>query len=224
MQDVRPKLGEALPDRVVIQPMGVDTDRLHRTAPYQPPQPGETLRLFTCARLHLVKGHIDVLQAVRLLLDRGMDVRLEIAGEDDAGGGGFHTVLDEKIQELGLQDHVTLMGAVPEETVRAKLFEAHLFVLASWSEPLGVAYMEAMSCEVPVIGTDAGGVRELITDGQDGILVPPKAPEALADAISDLASDPKKCLGLSAVGRRTVVDRFGAGRGADTLIREASRV
>ncbi|CUH64606.1 Putative glycosyltransferase EpsD [Thalassovita gelatinovora] len=223
VQDIRPKLGDALPDRVVIQPMGVDTDRLHRTTPYQPPQPGETLRLFTCARLHLVKGHVDALQAVRLLLDRGMDVRLEIAGEDDAGGGGFHTVLAEKIQDLGLQDHVMLLGAVPEETVCAKLFEAHLFVLASWSEPLGVAYMEAMSCEVPVIGTDAGGVRELITDGQDGILVQPKAPETLADTIAALAADPQKCLGLSAAGRWTVVDRFGAGRGADTLIQEATR-
>ncbi|MDX1780737.1 MAG: exopolysaccharide biosynthesis GT4 family glycosyltransferase EpsE [Thalassovita sp.] len=223
LQDIKPKLGDALPDRVVIQPMGVDTDRLRRDAPYQPPQPGEPLHLFTCARLHQVKGHQDVLQALRVLLDRGVDLRLEIAGEDDAGGGGFHTVLDGMIADFGLQDRVTLLGAVPEETVREKLLQAHVFVLASWSEPLGVAYMEAMSCEVPVIGTDAGGVRELITDGQDGVLVPPKSPRVLADAITALAGDPETCLRLSKAGRLTVVDRFGAGRGAGTLIREATR-
>ncbi|MBR9650566.1 exopolysaccharide biosynthesis GT4 family glycosyltransferase EpsE [Thalassovita aquimarina] len=223
LQDIRPKLGAALPDRVVIQPMGVDTDRLRRDAPYDPPRPGGVLRLFTCARLHQVKGHLEALQAMRLLLDRGLDVRLEIAGEDDVGGGGFHAVLDQRIAELGLQDHMTLLGAVPEETVRDKLLGAHLFVLASWSEPLGVAYMEAMSCEVPVIGTDAGGVRELISDGRDGVLVPPKSPEALADAIAALAGDPEMCRRLSRAGRQAIVDRFGAGRGADTLIREASR-
>lgn len=223
LADIRPKLGDALPDRVVIQPMGVDTDRLRRDAPYEPPREGETLRLFTCARLHLVKGHQDVLQAVRMMLDQGIDVQLEIAGEDDSGGGGFHTVLDDKIAELGLSGHVTLLGAVPEEVVRDKLLAAHIFVLASWHEPLGVAYMEAMSCGVPTIGTDAGGVRELISDGQDGVLVPPKSPEALVDAVKALAADPERCRRLSAAGRQTVVDRFGAGRGADTLIREASR-
>jgi glycosyltransferase involved in cell wall biosynthesis len=104
--------------------------------------------------------------------------------------------------------------------VRNHLTAAHAFVLASWAEPLGVAYMEAMSCEVPTIGTAAGGVPELITDGQDGILVPPKNPEALATALLQLAADPALANRLSQAGRARVVAGFDSSRGADMLIRE----
>lgn len=214
------QLGDALPKRLPLQPMGVDTSAFRRDAPYVPPVPGEPLRVFSCGRLNVVKGHQDLMQAVRLMIDRGQPVHLEIAGEDDAGGGGFHKELDTRIVELGLEDHVTLLGAISAEAVRDKLMSSHVFVLASWSEPLGVAYMEAMSCEVPTIGTDAGGVPELITSGEDGILVPPKDPEALAEALMQLAADPEKAQSLAKTGRARVVADFDSSRGADMLVRE----
>ena len=214
------QLGDALPKRLPLQPMGVDTSAFRRDAPYVPPVPGEPLRVFSCGRLNVVKGHQDLMQAVRLMIDRGQPVNLEIAGEDDAGGGGFHKELDTRIVELGLEDHVTLLGAISAEAVRDKLMSSHVFVLASWSEPLGVAYMEAMSCEVPTIGTDAGGVPELITSGEDGILVPPKDPEALAEALMQLAADPEKAQSLAKTGRARVVADFDSSRGADMLVRE----
>lgn len=214
------QLGDALPKRLPLQPMGVDTSAFRRDAPYVPPVPGEPLRVFSCGRLNVVKGHQDLMQAVRLMIDRGQPVHLEIAGEDDAGGGGFHKELDSRIVELGLEDHVTLLGAISAEAVRDKLMSSHVFVLASWSEPLGVAYMEAMSCEVPTIGTDAGGVPELITSGEDGILVPPKDPEALAEALMQLAADPEKAQSLAKTGRARVVADFDSSRGAGMLLRE----
>ena len=214
------QLGDALPKRLPLQPMGVDTSAFRRDTPYMPPVPGEPLRVFSCGRLNVVKGHQDLMQAVRLMIDRGQHVHLEIAGEDDAGGGGFHKELDKRIVDLGLEDHVTLHGAISAEAVRDKLMSSHVFVLASWSEPLGVAYMEAMSCEVPTIGTDAGGVPELITSGEDGILVPPKDPEALAKALMQLAADPEKAQSLAKTGRARVVADFDSSRGADMLVRE----
>ncbi|WP_366510483.1 exopolysaccharide biosynthesis GT4 family glycosyltransferase EpsE [Marivita sp.] len=214
------QLGDALPKRLPLQPMGVDTSAFRRDTPYVPPVPGEPLRVFSCGRLNVVKGHQDLMQAVRLMIDRGQPVNLEIAGEDDAGGGGFHKELDTRIVELGLEDHVTLLGAISAEAVRDKLMSSHVFVLASWSEPLGVAYMEAMSCEVPTIGTDAGGVPELITTGEDGILVPPKDPEALAKALMQLAADPDMAMSLAKSGRGRVVADFESSRGADMLVRE----
>jgi glycosyltransferase involved in cell wall biosynthesis len=214
------QLGDALPKRLPLQPMGVDTSAFRRDTPYVPPVPGEPLRVFSCGRLNVVKGHQDLMQAVRLMIDQGQPVHLEIAGEDDAGGGGFHKELDTRIVDLGLEDHVTLLGAISAEAVRDKLMSSHVFVLASWSEPLGVAYMEAMSCEVPTIGTDAGGVPELITSGEDGILVPPKDPEALAEALMQLAADPEKAQSLAKTGRARVVADFDSSRGADMLVRE----
>lgn len=214
------QLGDALPARLPLQPMGVDTDAFRRDTPYLPPAPGAALRLFSCGRLNRVKGHQDLMQAVRLMLDQGQPVTLDIAGEDDAGGTGYRAELEALIVKLGLQDHVTLLGAISAEAVRNHLTAAHAFVLASWAEPLGVAYMEAMSCEVPAIGTDAGGVPELITDGQDGILVPPQDPQALATALLRLAADPDMAMRLSQAGRARVVAAFDSSRGAEMLIRE----
>lgn len=216
--ELREALGEDVPDQLYLQPMGVDTDELARNAPYLPPEAGEPLKLFSCGRLNVVKGHQDLMDAVKLLRDRGIDARLEIAGQDDDGGAGYYAVLAQKIKDLNLEDHVTLLGAIGADMVHQKLLDAHIFVLASWHEPLGVAYMEAMSCAVPTVGTDAGGVPELIEHGVNGILVAPKAPEILADTIENLATDGEKLKALSAAGRDTIVHGFSSRKGAETLI------
>ncbi|MCV2893394.1 exopolysaccharide biosynthesis GT4 family glycosyltransferase EpsE [Lentibacter sp. XHP0401] len=218
MRELGEALGDDLPKHLYLQPMGVDTDELTRTTPYEAPVEGGPLRLFSCGRLNIVKGHQDVMEAVKLLRDRGIDAKLEIAGQDDDGGAGYYGVLAAKIKELGLEAHVTLLGAIDAEAVQEKLLAAHIFVLASWHEPLGVAYMEAMSCAVPTVGTDAGGVPELITHDENGVLVPPKDPEALADMLASLAATPERLMALSVAGRKTIVEGFSSRKGAQTLV------
>jgi len=149
---------------------------------------------------------------------------LEIAGEDDYGGDGYRQVLAARIDALGLQGHVQLLGAIDADQVRERLIQAHVFVLASWHEPLGVAYMEAMSCGVPTIGTDAGGVTELITDGVSGLLVPPKAPDALAGAILRVAADSELAQKLGIGGRARIVEAFRSRLGAETLRDEIAKL
>jgi glycosyltransferase involved in cell wall biosynthesis len=218
LTEVEAVLGADMPADVVVRPMGVDTEDFRRETPYQPPAPDAPLQLFACGRLNVVKGHQDLLSALRLLLDRGLKVQLDIAGEDDAGGGGYRLELQRHLEALDLAEHARLLGAISAAEVRRRLLAADVFVLASWHEPLGVAYMEAMACEVPTIGTDAGGVRELITHGETGMLVPPRAPEALADAIAALAADPALCARLSKAGRAHVVAQFRSALGAETLL------
>lgn len=221
LRDLLPgQLGDALPQRLPLQPMGVDTSAFRRDTPYVPPVPGDPLRVFSCGRLNVVKGHQDLMQAARIMIDRGQPLQLEIAGEDDAGGTGFRKDLEHRIVDLGLEENVKLLGAISAEAVQDKLKAAHVFVLASWSEPLGVAYMEAMSCEVPTIGTNAGGVPELITSGEDGLLVPPKDPDALAKTLMRLAADPDMAKSIAQAGRARVVAQFDSSRGADMLARE----
>lgn len=224
LEEIEISLAGFLPDRLIIRPMGVNTEVLDRATPYTTPEHGRPIRIFSCARLNEVKGHQDVMAAIRQLLDQGVDVRLEIAGEDDAGGSGYRAVLEETLKKLRLQDHVKLLGAIDGDAVRGKLEEAHLFVLASWHEPLGVAYMEAMSMGVPTIGTDAGGVTELITDGSTGYLVEPKNPGQLARTIRSLVSDPDALLRLSVAGRAHIVANFRASRGAEVLAEEITHL
>jgi len=213
-------LGNALPARLPVRPMGVDTASFRRNSPYLPAAKGETLRLFCCGRLNLGKGHQDLLRAVRILLDEGRSVSLDIAGEDDSGGSGYRLVLESLVAELGLLGRVNILGAVSGDEVRARLIKAHAFVLASWYEGVPVAYMEAMSCEVPIIATATGGVPELITDGIHGILVPVENPEVLAKAVSSLADDPERAIRIARAGRERVVSQFDSRLGAEMLIEE----
>ncbi len=221
---VQDELAGALPERLPVQPMGVDINELRRPGPYVPASHGKPIRVFSCGRLNQVKGHQDLMQAIRLLLDQGVDVRLEIAGEDGLGGTGYRHVLEKTLKDLHLRDHVKLLGAIGADAVRDRLFESHVFALASWHEPLGVAYMEAMACGVPTIGTEAGGVTELIVDGVSGRLVPPRNPRVMAQAIRDLANDPEAALRLSAGGRARVEAQFTSQAGAATLANEISRL
>ncbi|WP_043844782.1 exopolysaccharide biosynthesis GT4 family glycosyltransferase EpsE [Roseivivax marinus] len=222
-QEAEATLGDALPERVIVRSMGVDTERFRRETPYEPVSHGRPMRLFSCGRLNVVKGHQDLMSAVRQLLDMGVDVRLEIAGEDDEGGTGYRRELEAHLKQLHLRDHVKLLGAIDADAVRDKLLCADAFVLASWHEPLGVAYMEAMACGVPVFGTDSGGVRELIRDGRTGILVPPQNPGVLARAIRDFATDPDYARELSRAGRAHVEAHFDSRMGAEALSAEIER-
>jgi glycosyltransferase involved in cell wall biosynthesis len=216
------ELGRDMPDRVVVQPMGVDVEEMSRKGTYVPAKRTGKIRLFSWGRLNIVKGHQDLMQAVRILVDRGLDVELEIAGEDDDGGQGYRQVLSGHLSELGLKNHVELLGAIDAKAVKDKLCNAHIFVLASWHEPLGVAYMEAMACGVPTIGTNAGGVGELIDNGINGQLVEPKSPEMLADAIEHIVSNPDQAQALSKAGCDHIVQGFSSARGAEVIKREIS--
>jgi glycosyltransferase involved in cell wall biosynthesis len=77
--------------------------------------------------------------------------------------------------------------------------------------------MEALSAGVPTVGTAAGGVAEIITNGVDGVLVPPKSPDALADALEQLARDPQRRESLGKAGRESIIRNFDARIGASTL-------
>ncbi|QHQ34082.1 exopolysaccharide biosynthesis GT4 family glycosyltransferase EpsE [Algicella marina] len=220
LAEVQTDLAGNLPPVLRVQAMGVDVETLKRSEPYTPPQPREPVRIFACGRLNVVKGHQDLCDAIAMLTARGIDATLEIAGEDDAGGSGFRKVLEEKIAAEGLADRVTMLGAIDADAVRQKLLEAHIFVLASWHEPLGVAYMEAMSCEVPTVGTAAGGVRELITDGVDGYLVEPRSPQALADTLERIIGNPEEAETVAKQGRQRIVKAFRSSLGAETILNE----
>ena len=189
---VTDRLACCLPPRLALAPMGVDLAVFKRSAPYVPWDGGGPLRLFSCGRLNPGKGHVDLVEAVALLRSRGIDARLAIAGEDDAGGTGYRKTIEARIEALCLDASVELLGAVAEAQIRQRLESAHVFALASLAEPLGVAIMEAMAMALPVVVTNAGGVPELVDDGIGGILIPPRQPVALADAIEAVARDPAR--------------------------------
>lgn len=220
-ETLRAEVAQVMPammDKVRVVPMGVNTDQFSPPAAPRPDSP-DPFTWFCCARLNRVKGHDTLVEAASLLRARhpGRSFRIRIAGEDEQGGSGYHRDLDAMIAAAGLGDTVELLGSVTQEAVRSELQSADGFVLASRHEPLGVAYMEAMACELPVIGTDAGGVQELIAGDRDGLLVPPGDAQALADAMEKLMDDPTLRRTLGEAARQRIVADFSARRSADAL-------
>lgn len=220
-ETLRAEIARVMPrmmHKVRVVPMGVNTDLFNPPAMPRPSQP-DPFAWFCCARLNRVKGQDTLIEAAGLLRARYPDRRfhIRIAGEDEQGGSGYHRNLERMIGAAGLSDVVVLLGSLTQEAVRSELQSADGFVLASRHEPLGVAYMEAMACELPVIGTDAGGVRELIADGVNGILVPPGDAQALAGAMATVMQDQALRLSLGSAARQRIVQDFSARRSADAL-------
>ena len=202
---------------VEIAPMGVDLSRCHRKTPYSPWNGSDACQIFSCGRLNRCKGHADLIAAIDILRKRGFNVELQIAGEDEEGGSGYRLDLEKLIEQLGLKSCVSLLGAVSEDTVNESLEKAQVFVLASWHEPLGVAIMEAMAMEMPVVVTGSGGVKELIDDGIDGLLVAPQDPEQLAEVLAQVLQNPELALSLSQQSRKKIIAKFSHRRSAETL-------
>jgi colanic acid/amylovoran biosynthesis glycosyltransferase len=217
--EVRATLQPDLPPRIEIAPMGVDASVFKRDAAYQPYAGHGDLRVFSCSRLNHGKGHRVLIEAVHVLACEGLPVKLEIAGEDDHGGCGHRRELEALIKSFQLGNRVTLLGAVAEEVVREHLMHAHVFVLASLDEALGVAIMEAMSMEVPVVATKVGGVAELVSDGIDGMLVASSNPDAIAHAVRMIAANPEIARRLGAQSRKKIVGQFTSERSAAAIAR-----
>lgn len=216
LAEVEQQLGDVAPERIWIAPMGVDLDQAQRSSPYQPAQPGDVSRIYTCGRLHPVKGHKFLLEATALLVQRGRRVQLQIAGGEE-GVSGYRRELDEQLRALKLEGSVEFLGSVSEQRHRQCIERAHVFVLASLDEGISVAAMEAMAMMTPAVVTDVGGMRELIDPGVDALMVPARDGAALADAIARVLDDPELAQRLSQASRQKVAREFHHRRGAEAL-------
>lgn len=223
-REARVRIGEDLPEKSCVAPIGVDVEVMKRKSPYVPWRGEGPCQIYSCARLNPVKGHIYLIEAVKHLRDEhGIDAHLVLAGEDKDGGQGYRKVIETFVGETGMTPHVKLLGAVSEERNWAENAAAHIYAMASLDEAAGaVAAMEAMAMMVPVVMTDVGATRELIEDGVDALMVPTRDPVSLAEAIHGILMDPDRAIRLGKAGREKVVAKFSHWRSA-TQIRDFLR-
>ncbi len=112
--------------------------------------------------------------------------------------------------ELGVQDHVSFLGK--QDHVERLIPLAHVLLMPSELEAFGLAALEAMACGVPAIGTNAGGVPELITHGVDGFMEGVGDVDAQASRVIELLTDPRLHHRMAATARQTAVSRFSTDR------------
>jgi colanic acid/amylovoran biosynthesis glycosyltransferase len=198
--------GAALADRIHVVHCGVDPASF---APSAATRGGGPFTLVCVASLEEVKGHRFLIDACSVLRERGIDVRCELIGE-----GPLRPAVRRQISELGLGDHVRMLGGLPRSEVARHLARADAAVLASHPtrqgrrEGIPVALMEAMATGLPVVATAISGIPELVEDGVTGLLVPSGDAAGLADALERLATDPALRGRLGAAARLKVMQEF----------------
>jgi len=161
------------------------------------------LRILSVGRLEWKKGYENALLAIRRLLDRGVACEYRIVGDGD-----YFPAVAFMRRQLGLEGVVEVLGALPREDVRQEMQSADVLLHSAVSEGFCNAVIEAQSMELPVVCTDADGLRENVADGETGFVVPRRDPEALAAKLEVLARDPALRQRMGKAGRKRVLMNF----------------
>ena len=143
--------------------------------------------LTTTGRIHWSKGWEFLLNTFKVFLRERSDSVLYFVGD-----GEERPMLEKKIQSLGLSEHVCVTGFVPPKAVAAYLNAADAFIFGSVEEGWSTSLVESLACCTPIVSTDVGGVRDIVTDGQNGYVVAERDCETFAAAIGNaLSLDPE---------------------------------
>jgi glycosyltransferase involved in cell wall biosynthesis len=164
---------------------------------------GEADRVIGCVgNLRRDKNYPNLIRAFKIVEERAKGAKLVIAGE-----GKRRKDVEALIGELGLEGKVLLLGARNDVPEIMKVMD--VYCLSSLREGLPLSLLEAMSAGLPVVGTDVRGIRDVIANGQTGLLVASDSPEQLSQALFEVLTDKKLARGLSERGRGYVLREHG---------------
>lgn len=192
-------------DRCIAIPNGVELARF-RAAPSQPWQARDEAILMA-SRFGRQKDHATLVRALALLRAKGVAPRLSLAG---GGKQRQRKATEALVRELGLGEQVQFLGQVAD--MPALLARQQIFVLSTHYEGMPLALVEAMAAGCACIGSDVVGVREVISHGRTGLLVPEGDAQALADALATLLTQPAQAEALGNAAREQAESEFDVSR------------
>ncbi|HZV95459.1 MAG TPA: glycosyltransferase family 4 protein [Candidatus Nitrosocosmicus sp.] len=187
--------------RIGVVPEGIDLAawRARLAAAPRRPRPGPTV--LAVGRTYARKRFPDLLHAAARLKPAIPGLRVRVVGK-----GPEWDALVRLHAELGLGDTVALRGDVTWDELAEEYVNADCFCLPSVQEGFGIVFLEAMAAGLPVVACRAAAVPEVVREGETGVLVPPRAPPALADALADLLRSPERARALGGAARVRVAD------------------
>jgi len=160
--------------------------------------------IFSLRRLVYKNGIDTLIESAHLVARDNPDILFVVAGK-----GPSRKLIEDRIKELRIEDNIKLTGFVPDELLPVYYNAADYFVLPSASgEGLPLVLFEAMACGLPVIATTVGGTPEIINHMKNGVLVPPRNPEAMAEALSKLLAEEKLGQNIGEEAKKNVENRF----------------
>jgi colanic acid/amylovoran biosynthesis glycosyltransferase len=202
-------------DKVKVIHCGVDT---HVFKPLPDGKRANPFTIICIGTLHEVKGQSYLVEACRLLRDKGIDFICKFVGD-----GPDESLLIKQINQAGLSNLAHILGRLTRDNVSQQLREADVLVTPSVPtsdgrrEGIPVVLMEAMSSGLPVIASNISGIPELVDDGLNGILVPPRDARAIFEALESLFYNPALRKNMGRAGREKVVQDFDLGKNAIAL-------
>ncbi len=185
----------------VVIPVDEKSSDMHYILTLLPKLPNDTHLLGYVGQLRKERGHELLFRIIKILQTRKVGAHLALIGD-----GPYRVILEAHLAQLGIRDMVTFLGY--RSDVPKLLSEFSVYVHPSIYEGMSVALLEAMAAGCPIITTDIPENRELIQNDTHGILVPPKNPEALADAIEFALKNPEKMRQLGDNARQRAQETF----------------
>jgi glycosyltransferase involved in cell wall biosynthesis len=203
--------------KLKVIPYSVDLARFH------PSNSGEAFKkryncdgssvVLSVGRLNYQKGFSYLLKAMSMMVQKLPDLKLVIVGN-----GEQFSFLKELSQSLGLGSSVIFTGPLPQAELTEAYAAADVFVLPSIFESFGIALIEAQASGKPVVCTRVGGAPETLSEMKSGLIVDPKEPSQLAEAIITILHDPKLAKSMGDEGRRFVENRFDWRKNVDLVV------
>jgi len=205
---------------IEIIPMGFDPEVFTPLDSRNIPGPKREKTLLYVGRLIDWKGVDSLIKALPLVQRRFPETRLLLIGD-----GPQRAELMGLCRDLGIEESVKFMGEIPQDLLPEYYSSAQAFVLPSIvnekgeTEGLGLVLLEAMACGTPVIGSDVGGIPDIIKNGNTGLLAKPRDPEDLADKIMTVMADKKLAEELSSRASRYITENFSWDSIADRFLK-----
>jgi len=184
---------------ITITP-GVDLNRFkHKISNFK----NKILFVGNLKKVEKYKGLEYLLSAVNIIKKNIKDVKLTVVGEGD-----YMIYYKRLCKNLGIKRNVEFKGSIIGRKLVEYYQKSNVLVLPSLSESFGMVLLEAMACKKPVIGSNVGGIPYVIDNDQNGLLVPPKDPQALADAIIKILTNPQLAKKMGEEGYEKVMKNF----------------
>lgn len=168
---------------------------------------GEPLRLCVIGGVDKRKGQDLAVEAVAQLRDYGLQVVLDVVGREISPD--FAAIVRQRAEDLGIAHQIRFVGELAD--VRSHLSEVDVVVAPSRDEWTPLALMEAMAQQKPVVAAEVGGVADVISDRDTGMLIPAEDPARLASAVIEIAEDPERAAQMGLRARQSIEAKFNIG-------------
>ena len=188
------------PGQVSLIHNGVDEELFH---PKKIKSLNEKKYIMYAGRIDREKGLFDLVECGKIICKERSDVSFIVAGS----GRDLKKVI-RKTKKAGIQDRFIFVGQVEKDQMIKLYQNAALFILPSYHEGLPTVILEAMSCGLPVVATDVRGNQDLVSNGENGILIPSRNPEKMAREISRLLEDDNLREKLGKNARKTIEKNY----------------